>query len=196
MLKLFWHCLDLSQSDEQFVEKSLCELSDFLKKPPLRIRLKVDRLPEKYRQNELVCSPCSDQASFTTWCKRICCTLLNHYPLLVYCKKDSKVAEAAIKENDRAIWGLCQDYYSVSAVYESNNKYILWHEVLHLFEVCDCYCYCNPNAGTNCDLTNCIMQYAPTPQTVGEWPFLCEKNIKRIRACNETRSTSSISDGR
>ena len=109
-------------------------------------------------------------------------------PFLVYCKGNSKLAKAAKEESPLAQWGLTNDYYLVSAVYKRCNKYLLWHEALHLFEVCDCYCYYNPNAGVNCDLSNCIMQYEPLKETVGEWPFLCEKNIKRIQACSEKRT--------
>jgi hypothetical protein len=181
MLKLFYYCLNMDETAERFVAESLFELSDFLKKPPVRVRLKVDRLPEKYRQNELVCSPYSGPLPFTTWCKRIGTKLLKKYPLLVYCKPDSKIAQAAQKECNLACWGLTNDYYMVSAVYKPENKYILWHEVVHLFGVVDCYNPEHPHAGTTCELSYCLMQYAPQKGTVSEWPFLCQKNIKLIQ---------------
>ena len=181
MLKLFYYCLNMDEIAKQFVVKSLSELTDLLSQPPVQVEFRPDPLPEKFRKDKLISEPCSDILCFSLWCKRIFFELLNHYPLLVYCRKDSKVAEAAIKENERAIWGLCKDDYSVSAVYQPENKYILWHETLHLFGVDDCYDLQKPNAGTTCGLDNCLMQYAPQKDTVGEWPFLCQKNIKRIQ---------------
>lgn len=184
MLKLFYYCLNRDEAAEQFVANRMSELTDLLARPPVQVEFRADRLPDKYRKSKLISEPCSDPPFFSLWCRRICFTLLKHYPLLVYCRKDSKVAEAAKKANERAIWGLCQDDCSVSAVYESNNEYILWHEVLHLFGVDDCHC--GPKKpGPTCELTNCIMQYAPTPKTVGGWPFLCQKNIRRIQSWNE-----------
>ncbi len=99
--------------------------------------------------------------------------------LFILCPTESKIAYLAKKECPNAVWGFSNT--QVSATYSLNNKYIVWHELLHLFEVDDCHC--GPEKpGPTCELTNCIMQYAPTPQTVGEWPFLCQKNIKRIQS--------------
>lgn len=192
MLKLFWHCLDLSQSDEQFVEKSLCELTVLLQKPSVRIDVEMLRLRQDIIQGveDVLRNPSLEEKEpfrQTIFTIRKKFSFSDWSPLLLYCKPNSSIASAAKKQDKNAIWGYMCDY-KIAAVYRLNNKYILWHEVLHLFDVCDCYCYFNPNAGTNCDLTNCIMQYAPTPQTVGEWPFLCGKNIKRIRACNEKQT--------
>jgi len=102
--------------------------------------------------------------------------------LLVYCKAGSKLCIAAKEECERAVWGLTNDYYRISAVYEPNNKYILWHEALHLFGAEDCYELDNPNAGTTCKLEQCIMQYEPREGSVNEWPFICEKNTRKIKA--------------
>jgi len=188
MLKLFFYCLNMEEAAERFVADSLSELTNLLSQPPVQVEFRSDPLPEKFRNDKLLSEPCSDILCFCYWCRRICFTILNHYPLLVYCKPDSKIAQAAIKEDVRAKWGLCNDYYSVSAVYESNNKYILWHETLHLFGVEDCYDQNNPHNGTPCELDDCLMQYAPTSQTVGDWPFLCHKNIKLIQNWNNTHN--------
>ena len=193
MLKLYWYCLGLKELDQEFVERTLYELKHLLKRPPVQIELKAVLLDNQAA--ELVCSELRNislktDRPFALWCALIRSKLsgLKSTPLLIYSNADSVIAKAAIKENCSAKWGLMNDQFAVSAVYKLGNKYILWHEALHLFDAGDCYCYANPNAGTNCDLTNCIMRYEPLKETVREWPFLCEKNIKRIRACNEKRT--------
>jgi len=181
MLKLFYYCLNMDKIAEQFVVKSLFELTELLSQSPVQVDFKPDPLPEKLRKDELISDLCPDIPCFSFWCKKIATKLLTKYPLLVYCKPDSRIAQAAQKECNLACWGLTNNCYMVSAVYEPNNKYILWHEALHLFGVDDCYDYNRPNRGTNCELNNCLMQYAPQKDSVGEWPFLCQKNIKRIQ---------------
>jgi hypothetical protein len=95
---------------------------------------------------------------------------------VIYCEPFSNIAKAIKKADEIAEWG--QTYLNyISAVYKKENKYILWHEVLHLFGVADCY---NPNS-PNCDLSSCLMQYAPEEGNVAPWPFLCEDNIKRLK---------------
>jgi hypothetical protein len=100
--------------------------------------------------------------------------------ILVCCKDDSKLAKMAKTYVPIAKWGLMNNEV-ILAVYKLNNKYILWHEVLHLFGVDDCYDYKDPYNGTTCGLDNCLMQYAPSVKTVRKWPFLCEKNIKILQ---------------
>lgn len=200
MLKLFWHCLDANEVDQKFVERTLYELKQLLKNPPAEIGLDAEPL---YQQSaELVCSELRNislktDRPFALWCASIRPKLsdLKGTPLLIYSNADSVIAKAAEKENNLAKWGLMNDQFAVSAVYKLGNKYILWHEALHLFDACDCYCYANPNAGPNCELSNCIMQYIPTKKTVGGWPFLCQKNIKRIQAWSKKHKLNDL-DGK
>jgi hypothetical protein len=186
VLKLSWYCLDSKKVHEEFVVQALEDLIQLLKSPRVELELDAKRLDEQcansvnWKMRGI--SPQTDRP-FAEWCASIRSNLpdLNRTPLLIYCTANSAIAKAAVKENDLAKWGLTNDQFAVSAVYRCGNKYILWHEVLHLFDAVDCYCYANPQAGPNCELTNCLMQYVPTEHTVGEWPFLCRKNIIRIQ---------------
>jgi hypothetical protein len=58
-----------------------------------------------------------------------------------------------------------------------SNKYVLWHEVLHVLGADDCY---DEKTGvTLCHLGEAsIMKYAPENHV---WPFLCERRIGEIR---------------
>ena len=58
---------------------------------------------------------------------------------------------------------------------------VIIHELLHLLGADDCYDMTKEDWGPNCGLPNCIMQYQATIDNVGDWPFLCEKNIEKIR---------------
>jgi len=101
--------------------------------------------------------------------------------LVIYCEPSSNIAKAIKKTNKIAEWGLCFQH-RISAVYEKNNKYIIWHEVLHLFGVSDCYDIGNPNGPLTCELEKCLMQYAPQEGNVAPWPFLCKSNIKWLKS--------------
>jgi len=206
MLKLFWYCLgigkeeQIGEKEQNFVSDNLDKLSSLLKTPLVGITLEAKPLPPRLVEvvNSVYESWCNHDWPFSYFCKQIRNKLdsldLKGMPLLVYCKNNSTLAKAAVKQDSLAKWGLTHDYYFVSAVYEPDNKYLLWHEALHLFDACDCYCYYNPenHAGSNCELSNCIMQYAPTKETVGEWPFLCQKNIKRIQAWSKKHKLNDI----
>lgn len=66
------------------------------------------------------------------------------------------------------------------------DKYIIWHEMLHLLGAYDCYDLSKNERGPNCDLPNCIMQYEATMANVGKWPFLCNGNLQLVRNRLET----------
>ncbi|HUW19437.1 MAG TPA: hypothetical protein VMW16_09055 [Sedimentisphaerales bacterium] len=185
MLKVFWYCLDGNEKDRQFVTESFAELTNLLIISPAKVNLKATLLDEQSAKiaDEVLSEPPKDTAEPLSNCyfdiskkvSRDKCT-----PILVYCRPNSYIAEAIRKNQPLAKWGYTQQPY-ISAVYNQNNKYILWHEALHLFGADDCYDCNNPNSRTTCELRNCLMQYAPTKETVGEWPFLCKENVERIR---------------
>ena len=193
MLELFWYCLEMGEEEQigekeqNLVSDNLDRLSSLLKTPLVGITLETKLLPPRLVKevNGVYESWCNHDLPFSFFCKQIRVKLnfvLKDFPLLIYCKCNSKLAIAAVKENPLAKWGLTNIHYFVSAVYKPNNEYILWHEALHLFNVDDCYCCNNPdNTRSNCELSNCIMQYKPTKENVREWPFLCQKNIERIQ---------------
>ncbi len=196
MLELFWYCLDRGKEEQNFVAECLTELGDLLKRPPATTKLGAKPLPPEleHRATAILTKEFDEgEAPFSITYYRPFRKVLHEYndtPLLIYCKPNSNIAKAAKEECDRAVWGLCSDPPLITAVYEDGNKYILWHEALHLFDAVDCYCYANPEAGPNCELVNCLMQYEPSEDRVREWPFLCQKNIKRIQDCSKRRESN------
>ena len=58
-----------------------------------------------------------------------------------------------------ALWGAEVTGLLATVYRENPDKYIIWHEVLHIFGAEDCYDVSGQNT---CELSTCIMQYAPT----------------------------------
>jgi len=182
----------MDQVGQRFVVESLNELKQLLKNPLVEVELNPVPLSTKAVQiveSELQKAPQQTEEPFQAYRRAISQNLSRPEwsPLVVYCKPDSELATAARKQMPAAYWG-CTVGSTLSAVYRLGNKYILWHEILHLFNANDCYPPDDPNRGPTCELPNCIMQYAPTKKTVGEWPFLCQKNIKRIKDRSEKQN--------
>ncbi len=185
MLRLFWHSLDLDEQERSLVAAAIAELRDLLAKPPVEVDLvaqplcesAAQELEEEFRRPPAgTCNPfrkCWD--AFAEGRK-----VSEFAPLVVCCRRDSSLAQAARAERPMARWGYSTPPV-ISAVYKPGNKYILWHEALHLWGADDCYLLANPNAGPQCSLPRCIMQYAPTKETVRPWPFLCQENVELIR---------------
>jgi hypothetical protein len=96
--------------------------------------------------------------------------------------EDHPFAIAARRAIPSALWGCACG--NVAFIYGSSDKHVIWHESLHLMGAVDCYDADNPEAdpGPNCERLNCIMQYVPDSSTVGQWPFLCERNLALLRA--------------
>lgn len=69
-----------------------------------------------------------------------------------------------------------------SYVYELNDPFTLWHEILHLYKAEDCYTEEDP--GPTCGDPNCIMQSGIRQQTVTTQPWLCSENLRRCRDWN------------
>lgn len=97
--------------------------------------------------------------------------------VLLACPDDHELAVAAMRNNPAAVWGGCLK--PLGLTYCPDNKYVMWHEALHLFGATDCYAL--PDRGPTCEQPNCIMQYEPHASTVGEWPCLCNGNRKLVR---------------
>lgn len=187
MLKLYWCCMDMSEADQKFVEDSLDEFKQLLKSPPMEVELKAFPLAkdivsivsaelskpskEKEKPFDAYRLAIRKKMPFDKWT-----------PLLVYCKPNTVIVQAA-KKQAKDEGEVCPNWgYNISrlsAVYNLVNKYILWHEALHLWGADDCHYRGNP--GPTCGLSNCIMQYKPTKDTVRQWPFLCQKNIELIQ---------------
>ena len=105
---------------------------------------------------------------------------------VLLCDPSHVFARCARKAAPHAEWGVACGCLAI--VYGSTDKYVIWHETLHLFGAEDCYNPGNPNGhpNPNCGQPNCIMQYAPTVANVGNWPFLCGENVSRVRQIGVT----------
>lgn len=185
-LRLHWYCLDLPEPEQQRTQQWLEELRQFLARPPTELDLGVSNLPPdmasvvdlELRQPPRTIYPL--EAYYEAIDNKLHGNL-QWAPLLVRCPPDSRIALVAKKEHPIAKWGItCNRVYSL--VYRMNNKYIVWHEVLHLLGANDCYCPKRPEAPRACGLAGCIMQYAPTQRKVAAWPFLCSASVAAVRS--------------
>ncbi len=112
--------------------------------------------------------------------------------LIVACAQQHELAAACRENNPQALWGGTIGPLAVS--YCLGNRFLAWHEALHLMAADDCYDL--PNRGPICEQANCIMQYDPTVHTVGPWPWLCRANAIRVRQWAERfRSPEARSEG-
>lgn len=188
MLQLFWHCLDVEEEEKakKFIIESFTELVNSLKTPLANVELEAKPLSSNLAEvvENIYKNWSGRDLPFCSFCKQAHLKLKEltsqSIPLLIYCGDNSELSEAAKKENTSAKWGLMNECYSVSTVYKPGNKYILWHEALHLFDVDDCHK--GPlEPGPTCGHYGCLMQYIPTKDSVCSWPFLCKKNIEQLR---------------
>ncbi len=99
--------------------------------------------------------------------------------LLILVSEDHPFVDTARADNPRAHWGLgvpCK--FSVAWV---DNKYLWWHEALHLFNAKDCY---NKFGINKCPEQRCVMQASPTHRSCGGRLHLCSKNVHRLSQTN------------
>jgi hypothetical protein len=101
--------------------------------------------------------------------------------MLIYLRPDSSIAEnvrRAVKRNTGLDnWGVTSGHTTL--VYK-HNKWIIWHEALHLLGVDECYDVKTRIRKPDCNCETCIMQYEPSEKWVGEWS-LCDKNIEVLQ---------------
>lgn len=200
MLKLSCHFSFIGDENRKVVKsakdawQNLQALMQLLRRSPVNVSAEIEK-PSSVLSNEiekLLRKPfgSADEPFDTVYLHFIRKLIRRHHKkrLLIYCNTKSHIAKAAIKQTDRlAKWGLCAN--DIGALYEHENKHILWHEALHLFGADDCYDSNNPFAGTTCELDKCIMQYAPREGRVRKWPFICKKNVKKIQDCLKEHET-------
>ena len=103
--------------------------------------------------------------------------VLHEMKLLLLVPEDHSFVKTAREDNPRAHWGIgvpCR--FSVAWV---DNRFLWWHEALHLFNAKDCY---NKFGINKCPELRCVMQASPTHESCGGRLHLCSKNIRRIFA--------------
>jgi len=188
----YYCCMGLDEHHEQFLRASMDELSELMPRPPLQVSCKFSELPRELRQeledivqNQNDIYPCFMEMESHLQSALRCDVRPN---LSVLCSPEHLIAGLARQKSTGARWGFSNadvDHPDTkrgwcAATYKLNNKYILWHETLHVLGADDCH-EGDKNSGPTCRCGNCIMQYVPTPQTVGAWPFLCQENMDRIK---------------
>lgn len=98
--------------------------------------------------------------------------------LSVSCSAEHPIACAARGAYPLARWGLCTAGV-LAVTYHPGNRFILWHETMHLLGASDHYD--NRTLATTCGEPGCLMQYAPSDETVTEETCLCPETLRVLR---------------
>jgi hypothetical protein len=100
---------------------------------------------------------------------------LDSMRLFIFCDWTESFAEMYREENELAHWGVAIP--GRLAIAWEPNKYLLWHEALHLLNAKDCY---NKFGINKCPVDTCIMRRAPSKSSCGPDLVLCTNNRRRI----------------
>lgn len=169
-MHFFWRCLVADQ--EAYCQSTLDELVHALKicqpgLPPVV----PQQLPTA--KNELLHS-CLKAIGDDFWMSHP----LTYYRVFVFCGYDEEYVAAIKLREPGAQWGAAiEDHWALA--WTRDNKYLLWHETLHL--LCAKDCYDKVSYARTCTEPRCIMQYVPTAENCGAGFHLCEENVQRIR---------------
>lgn len=179
-----WHTHHGNKADSDFASHSITDLLDRLRHTIPGLQLSASPLP-------------TDLADQITWhldCGNINGALsaiekqsdpLQPSGLTIYCPDSSSpIIQAARARLPHALWGI-NFAGLLSLTYVTNNPHALWHETLHLLGAQDHYDL--TTFQTTCPLSTCIMQFAPSQQTIGEQPFLCGTTRRILESrCRES----------
>ncbi len=108
---------------------------------------------------------------------------LRYQRLFVFCQGDEPFVTEAQKQNPDALWGAAvTDPHGIvpyALAWRPDNKYLLWHEALHVLGADDCYD--RSSGASTCPEQRCIMQYVPNEQNCSGDLFLCQNTIARLK---------------
>ncbi len=182
MRKTFFCCIDLDERGDGFLQKSMEEFSRLLSLPPIQIDYKFEPLSANLKEE--VVSVIESKPDIGNCSNAVQYYFYNKFGysanLVVLCPPDSALHAIALQSYPSALWGISNA--GLAVIYNLDNKYVVWHETLHILGADDCYDLDKGNRGPNCELNNCIMQYEATKENVGTWPFLCKKNISLVKS--------------
>ena len=99
---------------------------------------------------------------------------------LIATEPDSHLAQRCLSALTHAEYGIALSN-AVAVVYGSHAPGTIWHETLHLMGLFDCYCEKCLGPLPFCDSSRCIMRYDPASITEADWPFLCSRQISKLR---------------
>ncbi len=157
------------------------ELPTVLRQQPLGAEIGVERLSDQtMRQIGSVLdkadrSLCEVNVDL---CKALCRQGFKEPLLAVGCPRTHPLLRTHATDG---IWGTAFQGGPLAVCWQVPDKFIVWHEVLHLLGADECYK--ESTHEQTCERPNCIMQYVPTSASVGEWPFLCLTVMERLRRC-------------
>jgi len=177
----YYLTLGIDSNYDKWIEDCLNQFSSYIAEPPINIDYYFSPIPEelKIEVSELTHQNSLETCSAIIMDKMI--DRLNCIPnLIILCSPTHHLAKLSKTALETALWGICCEEW-LSIIYHLDNEYLVWHEVLHLFGADDCYDLTINHRGPTCKLPNCIMQYEATKDNVGEYPFLCQSNIEKIK---------------
>ena len=175
MRTIYWHSYE--QQNEGLVASAMTEFTSLLTQPPTEVAIGAKPFADAWASDILgilsrpqtIVDTCAEVGEFLSDQG-----IYDDTRILVMCSQSSPLAKAVRENNPDAKWG---GSLGRLAVVWHEDRYVLWHEALHLINARDCYTGLKPD----CDLSTCIMQYVPTRANVGDWPFLCSTNIGLLR---------------
>jgi len=161
---------------------SLAKLRSYLHRPPVRVQLQLEAISSADLETIGKIRDGRSLPELTSSIVDLLCEKYGYGRSILLCHREHFFAKLALRDAPHALWGARNGW--VAYVYGTSHDEAVWHEVLHLLGAEDCYDTSDPaqNPGPTCDLDDCIMQYAPTPANIRDWPFVCAGNIRRIRA--------------
>ena len=105
-------------------------------------------------------------------------TPLDGKKVFVFCEPDHPFAKKARAKTPEALWvaAVLGNY----ALAWRPDKFLLWHEALHLLWAHDCYDRVTKTRMSNCDESRCIMQYVACAENCGGDLYLCSANVESV----------------
>jgi hypothetical protein len=179
---IYWHTLSNDAADAAFVTGAMRQFLGVLDESIPGLRLSGSQLPPQLAALILPHLESGHlegavEAMLDIWNA----SAASH--LTIYCPDPSHPAVLSARRRlPHAEWGISISGL-LSITYASANRHVLWHETLHLLGAQDHY---DPiTFRTTCELSSCLMQYAPDEQTVGLRSFLCPATAAIVRrACS------------
>jgi hypothetical protein len=193
-MNLYYHLHEVAEREQPFIRESLSRFQQqYLRSKELGLNVEVKELPKYIGDmvNEKL-----NTSEPEIWFRISGIVLLRNErstekvfsgsDLLLICANPlSEIACLCKKESSHLEYGAMFPGINIAVAYYFENPYILWHEAFHLLGAEDCYgtdAGIVTDRGPTCGKSNCIMQYAITDNKIGDWPFLCEENMERVKS--------------
>ena len=183
---IYYANLGLPAPDANEFEGALGELPSVLSDKPLRADITVTPLPDRMMKRLMPLLDTRDRALHevnTDVYREFCRLRVREHLLAIACPRSHQLLWA---KTTQGTWGTAFPGGPLAVCWTVPDKFIVWHEALHLLGADDCYDLETHRA--TCELPHCIMQFEPTANTVRSRPFLCKKVLDRLRTCLQIRT--------